>query len=144
MPATVAYEVVVNDEYVQTAIGDTIDSISDGIHDMFEDDEPEPAPTPRPRPAPRPTPDTDNKQRCDSEPKSSRFQYQPLDGTGRSQGATALICPSDYKPVGAKRDTSTKVDVYGFPDPAQNKDLNGDPIFHRSHILGDKMGGDWV
>ncbi|MFF7679073.1 DNA/RNA non-specific endonuclease [Actinacidiphila glaucinigra] len=46
--------------------------------------------------------------------------------------------------MGAKRDTSTKVDVYGFPDPAQNKDLNGDPIFHRSHILGDKMGGDWV
>ncbi|WP_406259923.1 DNRLRE domain-containing protein [Actinacidiphila glaucinigra] len=142
--AIVAYEVVVNDEDVQTALGDTIDSISDGIHDLFEDDEPEPAPTPRPRPAPRPTPDTDNKQRCDSEPKSSRFQYQPLDGAGRSQGATALICPSDYKPVGAKRDTSTKVDVYGFPDPAQNKDLNGDPIFHRSHILGDKMGGDWV
>ncbi|MFF1659494.1 DNRLRE domain-containing protein [Streptomyces sp. NPDC058255] len=147
--AVVVTYAVATDKDVSDSLNDAFTSITSGISDLFSsDDDPEPEPEPEPEPAPRrpgPLPgDSNNKQRCDSEPKSSRFQYQPLDGAGRSQGATALICPSDYKPKGAKRSTSSKVDVYGFPDPAQNKDLNGDPIFHRSHILGDKMGGDWV
>ncbi|GAA3815834.1 hypothetical protein GCM10022403_056700 [Streptomyces coacervatus] len=143
--AVVAYAAA-TDKDVSDSLNSAFDSITSSIQDLFNsDDEPEPEPEPAPRSRPGPLPgDSNNKQRCDSEPKSSRFQYQPLDGEGRSQGATALICPSDYKPKGAKRSTSSKVDVYGFPDPAQNKDLNGDPIFHRSHILGDKMGGDWV
>ncbi|WUK21446.1 DNRLRE domain-containing protein [Streptomyces sp. NBC_00371] len=146
--AVVVTYAVATDKDVSDSLNDAFTSITSGISDLFSsDDDPEPEPEPAPRPRPGPLPgdsNTDNKQRCDSEPKSARFQYQPLDGENRSQGATALICPSDYKPKGAKRSTSSKVDVYGFPDPAQNKDLNGDPIFHRSHILGDKMGGDWV
>ncbi|MGW6143469.1 DNRLRE domain-containing protein [Streptomyces sp. NPDC055140] len=145
--AVVAYAAA-TDKDVSDSLNSAFNSITSSIQDLFNsDDDPEPEPEPEPAPRPRPGPlpgDSNNKQRCDSEPKSSRFQYQPLDGADRSQGATALICPSDYKPRGAKRSTSSKVDVYGFPDPAQNKDLNGDPIFHRSHILGDKMGGDWV
>ncbi|MFE7356760.1 DNA/RNA non-specific endonuclease [Streptomyces sp. NPDC057543] len=101
-----------------------------------------PAPTTRPRPGP--DTNTDNKQRCDSEPKSSRFQYQPLDGEGRAQGASALLCPSDLKPPLADRDTGS-VDVYGFPDPAQNTPRSGKGnIFDRTHIVGDKVSGDWV
>ncbi|MFD9604762.1 DNA/RNA non-specific endonuclease [Streptomyces sp. NPDC059970] len=101
-----------------------------------------PAPTTRPRPGP--DTDTDNKQRCDSEPKSSRFQYQPLDGEGRAQGASALLCPSDFKPPLADRDTGS-VDVYGFPDPAQNTPRSGKGnIFDRTHIVADKVSGDWV
>ncbi|MFE8949597.1 DNA/RNA non-specific endonuclease [Streptomyces sp. NPDC007856] len=83
-------------------------------------------------------------QRCESEPKSSRFQYQPLDGAGRAQGATALLCPSDLKPPLADRDTGS-VNVYGFPDPAQNTPRSGKGnIFDRTHIVGDKVSGDWV
>ncbi|MFF3733352.1 DNA/RNA non-specific endonuclease [Streptomyces sp. NPDC002476] len=101
-----------------------------------------PAPTTPPRLGP--DTDTDNKQRCESEPKSSRFQYQSLDGEGRAQGATALICPSDLKPPLADRDTGS-VDVYGFPDPEQNTPRSGKGnIFDRTHIVGDKVGGDWV
>ncbi|MFF3333070.1 DNA/RNA non-specific endonuclease [Streptomyces sp. NPDC002888] len=69
--------------------------------------------------------------------------YQSLDGAGRAQGATALICPSDLKPPLADRDTGS-VNVYGFPDPAQNKTKTGGTIFDRTHTVGDKVGGDWV
>lgn len=101
-----------------------------------------PAPTTRPRLGPET--DTDNKQRCGREPKSSRFQYQSLDGKGRAQGASALLCPSDLKPPLADRDTGS-VDVYGFPDPAQNTPRSGKGnIFDRTHIVGDKVSGDWV
>ncbi|MFF0479560.1 DNRLRE domain-containing protein, partial [Streptomyces sp. NPDC004284] len=144
--AVVTYEVVVNDQDVQTAINDTFDSIVEGIGDLFEDDEPEPEPTTEPIPLPIPGPgeDTTNKKRCADEPKSSRFQYQPLDGEGRSQGATALICPDDLKAPLEPRDTGT-VNVYGFPDPAQNTNRSGrGNIFDRTHIVGDKVGGDWV
>ncbi|MEN8655934.1 DNA/RNA non-specific endonuclease [Streptomyces sp. 21So2-11] len=86
----------------------------------------------------------DEEERCDSEPKSSRFQYDELDGEGRAQGATALICPSDLKAPLTDRDTGA-VNVYGFPDPAQNTPKSGKGnIFDRTHIVGDKVGGDWV
>ncbi|MFD3663559.1 DNRLRE domain-containing protein [Streptomyces sp. NPDC058659] len=137
---------------VTVAVEATIDAIGDAIDEAMEeaDDEaaPAPAPTTQPRPGPRPGDgsgtDTDNKQRCDSDPKSSRFQYQPLDGAGRAQGATALICPSDLKAPLADRDTGS-VNVYGFPDGAQNTPRSGKGnIFDRTHIVGDKVGGDWV
>lgn len=134
---------------VTVAVEAAIDTIDDAIDEAMEDadDEPAPAPTTQPRPGPRPGDgsgtDTDNKQRCESEPKSSRFQYQPLDGAGRAQGATALICPGDLKPPLADRDTGA-VSVYGFPDPAQNTSKTGSSIFDRTHIVGDKMGGDWA
>ncbi|MBN0043056.1 DNRLRE domain-containing protein [Streptomyces actuosus] len=146
--AAVATYAYATDQNVQTAVNDTFDSITSGLQDLFSDDDPEPEPEPAARPRPGPLPGdgsgTDNKKRCESEPKSSRFQYQPLDGASRAQGATALICPSDYKPVGTKRDDGGKVDVYGFPDPAQNKTKTGGTIFDRTHIVGDKVGGDWV
>ncbi|MFE0039468.1 DNRLRE domain-containing protein [Streptomyces sp. NPDC059015] len=134
---------------VTVAVEEAIDTIDEAVDEaMEEDNEPAPAPTTQPRPGPRPGDgsgsDTDNRQRCDSEPKSSRFRYQPLDGAGRAQGATALICPNDLKAPLADRDTGA-VDVYGFPDPAQNTPRSGKGnIFDRTHIVGDKVGGDWV
>ncbi|MFG3527436.1 DNA/RNA non-specific endonuclease [Streptomyces sp. NPDC047917] len=102
--------------------------------------------TPAPAAPPRPGPDadSDNKRRCDSEPKSSRFRYQPLDGEGRAQGASALLCPRDLKPPLAGRDTGS-VDVYGYPDAARNTPRSGmSNIFDRTHIVGDKVSGDWI
>ncbi|MFB7711383.1 DNRLRE domain-containing protein [Streptomyces sp. NPDC056105] len=145
--AVVVTYAVATDKDVSDSLNDAFTSITSGIADLFSsDDDPEPEPEPAPRPRPGPLPgdsNTDNKQRCDSEPKSSRFQYQPLDGAGRAQGATALICPSDLKPPLADRDTGS-VNVYGFPDPAQNTPRSGKGnIFDRTHIVGDKMSGDW-
>ncbi|MFI7089663.1 DNRLRE domain-containing protein [Streptomyces anulatus] len=135
---------------VTVAVEATIDAIDNAIDNAMEeaDDEPTPAPTTQPRPGPRPGDgsgtDTDNDQRCGSASKSSRFQYQPLDGAGRAQGATALICPSDLKAPLADRDTGS-VNVYGFPDGPQNTPRSGKGnIFDRTHIVGDKVGGDWV
>ena len=141
--AVVTYEVVVNDEDVQTALGDTIDSIFEGIHDLVSDDDPEPEPTRRPPGDPGPV-QRDNKKRCESEPKSSRFQYQPLDGQKRAQGATALICPSDLKGPNAGRSDSGTVNVHGFPNGPQNTNGRGGNIYDRTHIVGDKVGGDWT
>ncbi|MGW8680416.1 DNRLRE domain-containing protein [Streptomyces sp. NPDC055817] len=145
--AVVVTYAVATDKDVSNSLNDAFNSITSGISDLFSsDDDPEPEPEPASRPRPGPLPgdsNTDNKQRCDSEPKSSRFQYQPLDGAGRAQGATALICPSDLKPPLADRDTGS-VNVYGFPDPAQNTPRSGKGnIFDRTHIVGDKMSGDW-
>ncbi|MFE4772430.1 DNRLRE domain-containing protein [Streptomyces sp. NPDC056713] len=147
--AVVVTYAVATDKDVSNSLNDAFNSITSGISDLFSsDDDPEPEPEPEPASRPRPGPlpgdsNTDNKQRCDSEPKSSRFQYQPLDGAGRAQGATALICPSDLKPPLADRDTGS-VNVYGFPDPAQNTPRSGKGnIFDRTHIVGDKMSGDW-
>lgn len=85
-----------------------------------------------------------NKFRCEEEPKETRFQYMPLDGLGRAQGADALICPSDLKAVGAPRDDTGSVNVYGFPDAEANLGSDGKWIYNRTHIVGDKFGGDWV
>ncbi|MFJ2767478.1 DNA/RNA non-specific endonuclease [Streptomyces sp. NPDC087300] len=84
-----------------------------------------------------------NDKRCDDDPREQRYKYQALDGNGRSQGANALICPSDVKPTGASRDDGASVDVHGFPDAADNIGSDGKPIYHRSHILGDKFNGEW-
>ncbi|WP_461081687.1 golvesin C-terminal-like domain-containing protein [Streptomyces deserti] len=85
-----------------------------------------------------------NKVRCEEEPKETRFQYMALDDLGRAQGADALICPSDLKAVGAPRDDTGAVDVYGFPDAEANLGPDGKWIYNRTHIVGDKFGGDWV
>ncbi|MFG2886299.1 DNRLRE domain-containing protein [Streptomyces sp. NPDC048297] len=148
--AAVATYAVATNHDVQTSINDTFDAITSGIGDLFSsdgEDEPDPAPAPRPRPGPVPGDGsgTDNKKRCEDDPKSSRFQYQSLDGEGRAQGATALICPSDLKAPLASRDDGGSVNVYGFPDPAQNTPRSGKGnIFDRTHIVGDKVSGDWV
>jgi hypothetical protein len=86
--AAVATYAVVNHQDVSDSISDTFDSITSSLGDLFSDDDPEPEPAARPRPGPIPggDSDTDNKKRCEDEPKSSRFQYQPLDGAGRSRG----------------------------------------------------------
>lgn len=145
---SVATYAVVTNHDVQDSINETFDSITSSLQDLFSDDDPAPEPEPAARPRPGDLPGggsrTDNKKRCESEPKSSRFQYQPLDGAGRAQGATALLCPSDLKPPLADRDTGS-VNVYGFPDPAQNTPRSGKGnIFDRTHIVGDKVSGDWV
>ncbi|MEN8654730.1 DNRLRE domain-containing protein [Streptomyces sp. 21So2-11] len=136
--ATVTTAVVV------TAAQEAGEAIDGAIEDAGQEDEPTPAPAPRGRPGgdSGSDNDTENKERCDSQPKEERHQYQPTDEKGRAQGASALLCPSDYKPVGAKRSDGGTVNVYGFPE-GNNLDSNDNPIYHRSHIIGDKVGGVW-
>ncbi|MBT2396546.1 DNRLRE domain-containing protein [Streptomyces sp. ISL-100] len=139
----VAVVATVTTAAVVTAAQEAGQAIDEAAAEAGQDDEPTPAPAPRGRPG-GDTDSDDEEERCDSEPKSSRFQYEELDGEGRAQGATALICPSDLKAPLADRDTGA-VNVYGFPDPAQNTPRSGKGnIFDRTHIVGDKVGGDWV
>ncbi|WP_372345906.1 DNRLRE domain-containing protein [Streptomyces sp. KL116D] len=151
--AVVVTYAVATDKDVSDSLDSAFDSIVSGIGDLFADDDadsgsdPEPEPAARPRPGPIQGGDsgTDNKKRCEDDPKSTRFQYQPLDGAGRAQGATALLCPGDLKAPLASRDDGGSVNVYGFPDPAQNTPRSGKGnIFDRTHIVGDKVSGDWV
>ncbi|WP_340558538.1 DNRLRE domain-containing protein [Streptomyces sp. GSL17-111] len=81
------------------------------------------------------------RNRCDTTPRSARYHYQPL-RAGRPDGATALICPSDLKPTGAKRDDEARVNVHGFPE-GNNIGDDGKPIYNRTHIIGDKFHGEW-
>ena len=57
-------------------------------------------------------------------------------------GATALICPSDLKPTGSKRDDGATVNVAGFPD-GNNIGSDGKPVYNRTHIIGDMFNGAW-
>ncbi|WP_432124124.1 DNRLRE domain-containing protein [Streptomyces sp. C10-9-1] len=82
-----------------------------------------------------------SRDRCSSTPRSERYNYQPL-RNGRPDGATALICPSDLKPTGAKRDDEARVSVHGFPE-GNNIGDDGKPIYNRTHIIGDKFHGEW-
>ncbi|MFD5898984.1 DNA/RNA non-specific endonuclease [Streptomyces sp. NPDC060366] len=143
----VAVVATVTTAVVVTAAQEAGTAIREAAEEAGQDDEPTPAPAPRGRPGGDTGGDTgsdDEEERCGSDPKSSRFQYDELDGEGRAQGATALICPSDLKASGTPRDDGGTVNVYGFPDPAQNKDLKDKVIFNRVHIVGDKMSGDWT
>lgn len=73
--------------------------------------------------------------------REQRYTYQPLQN-GRAVGATALICPSDLKPKGSKRDDGATVNVAGFP-VGNNIGPDGKPIYNRTHIVGDMFHGAW-
>ncbi|MGA4838855.1 DNRLRE domain-containing protein [Streptomyces sp. G45] len=80
-------------------------------------------------------------ERCDDEPRSKRYNYQPLKD-GAPTGATALICPSDLKPANSRTPRPRSL-----PDPpgyVSAKDQAGLWIFNRSHIIGDRFHGEWV
>ncbi|MYV46385.1 laminin G, partial [Streptomyces sp. SID2888] len=76
-----------------------------------------------------------------SKPREERYNYLPMQN-GRPVGATALICPSDLKPPGSKRDDSEDVHVAGFP-VGNNIDTGGKPIYNRTHIIADMFHGEW-
>ncbi|PWJ02075.1 hypothetical protein DKG34_40725 [Streptomyces sp. NWU49] len=63
---------------------------------------------------------------------------------GRSQGAIAVLCPSDLKPTGSKKDDLSGVPVVGMPSPSANSVRPGVSYFHKTHIIGDKFSGDPV
>ncbi|WSP75557.1 DNA/RNA non-specific endonuclease [Streptomyces sp. NBC_01236] len=75
--------------------------------------------------------------RCSSQPREERYMYFPL-MNGNATGATALMCPSDLKPPNS-RSTEDVFTPQGFPGGV--KDANGDYLFNRSHIIGDRFNG---
>ncbi|MGA4840064.1 RHS repeat-associated core domain-containing protein [Streptomyces sp. G45] len=81
------------------------------------------------------------KKRCDDEPRSKRFNYQPLKD-GAPTGATALICPEDHKPPNSR--SSRPRTLPNPPGYLAARDRDGVWIFNRSHIIGDRFRGEWV
>ncbi|WP_405889592.1 DNRLRE domain-containing protein [Streptomyces sp. NBC_00133] len=75
--------------------------------------------------------------RCSSQPREERYMYFPL-MNGNATGATALMCPSDLKPPNS-RSTEDVFTPQGFPVGEQ--DAQGNPLFNRSHIIGDRFNG---
>ncbi|MCH5672358.1 LamG-like jellyroll fold domain-containing protein [Streptomyces gilvus] len=84
---------------------------------------------------------TDEDDQCGTLSRDIRYQYQDLDEENRAQGATALICPSDLKPSGSKRDSIASVPVAGFPDGPSNSLGPGKSIYNKTHIIGDQFNG---
>ncbi|MGW2519327.1 LamG-like jellyroll fold domain-containing protein [Streptomyces sp. NPDC001617] len=84
---------------------------------------------------------TDEDTKCGTLPRDVRYQYQDLDDENRAQGATALICPSDLKPSGSKRDSISSVPVAGFPDGPSNSLGPGRATYNKTHIIGDQFNG---
>ncbi|MEV6594612.1 DNA/RNA non-specific endonuclease [Streptomyces acidicola] len=83
-------------------------------------------------------PDTSGGQ-C-NQPRSQRFNYQPL-MDGAPTGATALICPQDLKPPNSR---GKRQGTWNPPGYVSRKDREGNWIFNRSHIIGDRFHGDWI
>nr|WTB36335.1 DNRLRE domain-containing protein [Streptomyces sp. NBC_00830] len=75
--------------------------------------------------------------RCDSQSREERYVYFPL-MNGNATGATALMCPSDLKPP-RSRSTEDVFTPQGFP--VGEEDSRGNPLFNRSHIIGDRFHG---
>ncbi|WTT05834.1 DNRLRE domain-containing protein [Streptomyces sp. NBC_00090] len=75
--------------------------------------------------------------RCESQSREERYMYFPL-VNGNATGATALICPSDLKPPNS-RSTEDTFTPEGFPVGV--RDANGDALYNRSHIIGDRFNG---
>ncbi|MFG2955212.1 LamG-like jellyroll fold domain-containing protein [Streptomyces sp. NPDC048291] len=84
---------------------------------------------------------TDEDNQCGTVPRDVRYQYEDLDAEKRAQGATALICPSDLKPSGSKRDSIASVPVAGFPDGPTNSLGPGRATYNKTHIIGDQFNG---
>ncbi|MFH8928841.1 DNRLRE domain-containing protein [Streptomyces pristinaespiralis] len=84
-------------------------------------------------------PDTGSGGACDKTPKEQRFTYHPMEN-GTASGATALICPSDLK--GANSRTPRPRGMADPPGWKSERD-GGAWKYHRTHILGDRFGGEW-
>ncbi|MGW0703124.1 golvesin C-terminal-like domain-containing protein [Streptomyces sp. NPDC002867] len=84
-------------------------------------------------------PDTGSGGACDKTPKEQRFNYHPM-VDGAPSGATALICPSDLK--GANSRTPRPRGMAEPPGWVSERD-GGAWKYHRTHILGDRFGGEW-
>ncbi|MFE1268399.1 DNRLRE domain-containing protein [Streptomyces sp. NPDC058758] len=78
-----------------------------------------------------------DRYRCETQSREERYMYFPL-VNGNATGATALICPSDLKPPNS-RSTEDTFTPEGFPVGVN--DANGDPLYNRSHIIGDRFHG---
>ncbi|WP_158801206.1 DNA/RNA non-specific endonuclease [Streptomyces sp. NRRL S-37] len=113
-----------------------------GYFKFFPNGEDQPAPGLSPSPQPGAPPGTGNRgpDPC-SRPKVERFHYEPLTD-GRSQGAMAVLCPGDLK--NGKKDKLDGVPVKGMPSTQDNAIRKGVTHFQKTHIIGDKFGGDPV
>ncbi len=83
-------------------------------------------------------PDTQNGA-C-NQPRSERYNYQPL-VDGAPTGATALICPQDLKPPNSR---GNRQGTWNPPGYVGKRDRDRAWIFNRSHIIGDRFNGAWV
>ncbi|MFD9884823.1 DNA/RNA non-specific endonuclease [Streptomyces alboflavus] len=79
-------------------------------------------------------------QRCGSDSRSQRFNYQPLKD-GAPTGATALICPEDLKAPNSRSPRPRSLTEP--PGYVGKRDRDGLWIFNRSHIIGDRFHGEW-
>ncbi|WSW25344.1 DNRLRE domain-containing protein [Streptomyces sp. NBC_01003] len=75
-----------------------------------------------------------------NQPRSERYNYQPL-VDGAPTGATAVICPQDLKPPNSR---GKRQGSWNPPGYVSKRDKDNNWIFNRSHIIGDRFNGAWV